>query len=599
MKKNLSLLCSLFACSMSLLAENPELPKKILDQNPVISNIQITTPYGQRLLTRDSGFTPTGDYTIEVKVKVDASNTRGLDLNIQDADRKGLRYAIGANGIFDYQNIPAPVALSEALNSDDFHLFRLAVIGDKVHIYRDGEFVCTQTIQAGLPKEDMMIEMDGDFETIDGLANWTGMQFGPTTAEGTVYSGTTALTLQSRNATGWFANYNINGLKPNTAYSLSYWLKFLNRNTANGNQRFDLKLGYYDESGSFVRVNGLDDWNPMAGTPGNTMDPALATWGQNIKYFHTSTNVTNAIFSICGWNGTNVKNAIDNFSLVQVSDDATYSFADENLLINGNFDDGLEGWTGNNIGQKMALSEIIGADKSLRMYTDGTAVNVVNQSGNYSQIIKNIEEGDVFQLTFDAKSTFDNVRPSKVEIEELSSTGGTLRTVNSLAIPVGDDFNSYTLQHTVMNPACKQLKVSVWAYYFKGAATGESYFDNLVLKKASNISTQPYLDYGKAFYFPEANIDIAYLNYDLSGAYAPVNIVNGLEESVQDHIFAHSENGSIIIQNMPEQATLRVYSMNGVLLYQGNKSEIALQKGCYIIDVSTSSWSKKLTIAHI
>ena len=543
MKKLILLWAILPLFVLDLMAVEPTLTVKDLSSSPaIVLGAPITTATGAKNLIRSAAVIPTSNYTVEVRAKVGATNTRGLDIETQDANRKGFRLAIGATGLFDYNNAATPTTISSNTNSDSYHTFRYAVEGTNVHTYRDGTYLSTQAINNPVTKEDLGVEMDGGFETANAMTNWSGGQYALGTSPTiSAHSGSQAVTLQSWNTTSWFASYTINGLRPNTGYDLAYWVKFITKSAVAANQRFDLQLGYYDGS-TFIRVNAPDEFNPVNGLPTNTTDAALATWTQYHKYFQTPPNATVAILKFCGWTGT-AKNIIDDITLTQANDNSTISSQGSNLLLIPGFEGAWGGtgadayttyptswgsWRTNIASTKLGLaisSDVTEGSKATKLFINAnTAVNTTRALGSYGQQIA-ASPNERYLLTFDAKSTFPTTIPAFAQIDEVSSGDVLLKTSISKPIPITGAYQSYSIDYTTLNPSCAKLRVSFEAYYIIDATNSyELIVDNTSLKKQTTTFT-PYLDYGKAAFYPAGDIDIAYINYDLTGAFSPQNNV--------------------------------------------------------------------------
>ena len=110
--------------------------------------------------------------------------------------------------------------------------------------------------------------------------------------------------------------------------------------------------------------------------------------------------------------------------------------------------------------------------------------------------------------------------------------------------------------------------------------------DDVELTEAEDATILPYLSFGKAFGKGDANIDVEYVNYDLSGAYAPFKSPLSITTPSASASSVYYANGQLTVENAQNQL-LQVYSVTGALLksihVNGTQSyPVNLNKGAYI-----------------
>lgn len=180
----------------------------------------VDTQKGWYQTTKD-GFIldPTKGYTVEINARINKASGYG-SFNIQSAhsDSKGFKLAIYEDSLVDITNSlkPGNILQKNKNNTDAYHRFRYAVTpNNKVHVYRDQEFVGSVDLSSFY--SDNMI-VDGGFEDRDS-SFW--MQGSYVTEN--VHSGKYAMLYQSN----WWRSFSYPRvrLKPNTTYTLSFWMK--------------------------------------------------------------------------------------------------------------------------------------------------------------------------------------------------------------------------------------------------------------------------------------------------------------------------------------------------------------------------------------
>ena len=224
MKKIILLLVALPIFSVTLMATAPTLPTKDLSTSPVIGSSIINYAAGTRNMNDDVAFSPTGNYTFEVKAKLLSTALKGLVLEARNSARVGFRIAINSNGIenlgaLNYANEIAATNLNALANdASTYHTFRFAVEGTNVHIYRDGVYITTTTTE-GIYNDDLLKDNNGNFESADvSMWNFVTAGQGLTTAVGEFRTGNAALKLVNVGTTTVQSSLTIKGWKPTTTY---------------------------------------------------------------------------------------------------------------------------------------------------------------------------------------------------------------------------------------------------------------------------------------------------------------------------------------------------------------------------------------------
>ncbi len=519
MKKTFLLLVILPFFSFELMAADPVLTIKDLSTSPQIAATTMNLAAGTRKMINNALFTAPTNYTVEVKAKILSAAVKGFFLETRNSGRTGMRMSINSSGIdnygaLNYTNETAATNISSAANdAATYHTFRFAVEGTNVHIYRDGVFVTTTTTQS-IYSDNLLKDNNGNFESAD-MTMWNFILAGQgrTTTAGEFRTGAGALKLINSNTTSVVTTLTIKGLKPSTAYSFSFYAKYLSKTLNNGNMRYDFKLGNYDGTGTFVKTNASDGMNNIYGNPGSTV-PASAVWTLNGKTFTTGVADSVAILDVIGWNGSNTY-VIDDMVLSEMEATPTIGSAvGPNLVTNGDFATDATGWS--------AGGWPLGA--------------VVWSSTNGGQL--QIKEGTWVASNNGAYSVSATVSPNKTyklsaTTSQRAALGQSIKLVDGAASVKADytstglsNYSTNTTPALTTSPTTTSLSMqfSTKTNSSTGTPVVVMTLDDVVLQEYA--ATYPtYLSYGKAFQSEASNFDIAYINYDVTGAYAPQNYV--------------------------------------------------------------------------
>lgn len=110
--------------------------------------------------------------------------------------------------------------------------------------------------------------------------------------------------------------------------------------------------------------------------------------------------------------------------------------------------------------------------------------------------------------------------------------------------------------------------------------------DELKLVEAEASTITPYLAFGKAFGKGTADMDIEYVNYDLTGAYAPIDLSTTNPQTLANEASMRYTKGNLFISNA-KNIKLQVFSLTGDQLLSQNvsgsiKVPVQLKQGVYI-----------------
>jgi hypothetical protein len=494
--------------------------------------------------------------------------------------------SINSNGVDDYaalnfSNVTAITSVNAVANdATTYHTFRFAVQGTNVHIYRDGVYVATTTTQ-GIYKDDLLKDNNGNFESTD-MSMWyflpalTGQ--GRTTTAGEFRTGTGAVKLINNNNSSVGSSLTINGLKPGTSYGLSFYAKYLSKSVNNGNMKYELKLGNYNGSGVFVQTNSGNINNNIVGNPTNTMVAASAVWTLNSKSFSTGIADSVAILDISGWNGNNTY-VIDDMVLVETEATPILGAAvGSNLVTNGTFDTDISGWpsTASWPFGKIAWSASGGGQLQV---TEAAWAGSAN--GTYSSPVT-VLPNKIYTLT--ATTSHQNAATSQ---SVSLSDGATLSASTSYA--VAGAYTPYTITTPTLatGPTTTSLSMQFTTKTnHRSPGNVSMTLDNVVLQEYA-ASYPTYLSYGKAFQSEAANFDIAYINYDLTGAYGPVNVPTALK-SINDKMSVSNINGQLKVSGAKAGEQIEVYNALGikvvrVIAKDGDNQFVIKDKGVMIV----------------
>ena len=527
-KSILLFVTSIFVCS-SILAQEPILQKKDLSVNKAYRSISLTAIDGfvQVNETKNLQLDTAKGYSIEFKARVKSNTGRGLDVEARDGFRNGFRISASFDALKNNFAPTTPENLVSVDNNTDYAVFRYAVKGNKAHIWRNGVFV--STINTGyLTKEELLLSNNPGFES-DDMTPWTlkASQVGRTTNAAEVRSGNAALKLSAYDGSE-VASFVIKGIKPNTNYGLSFWSKGI---TMAGNMRFQLLLGYYNSSSVFVQTNVAEN---------TEIKPTTTAWKMIGKPFTTTEGDQVAIVKILGWNSSNTL-LIDDFSLTEnESTPAVGNTIGTNVITNGTFDANADGWP-TTLGWPLS--------KAQWSATNGGQLQVYETTwagswGTTFSINAAVSPGKTYKLS--AKTSQLNAGTYYHRIVDVAAKSEVACTATAnLAAYVTNATPAFTVGNSTTQV---QLQFTTKVQH-NGTAKVVMTLDDVVFQEYE-ANFPSFISFGKMLGDGNADIDIAYFNYNLNGAYAPgiVDPNKALWDSIE---VAQDRLASVIIGNIP------------------------------------------------
>lgn len=164
-----------FAFMGSTMWGNTPLQEKDISQNPQVKG------GNSCLLKPGDGFNPSGEYTVELKVKAGSAADAFIDIFGAAGVGKGYKFSI-LDSTFNYVNpmyADNPRILHYRKNSNKEHVFRFAITNkDSVHVYRNGIFInvfsmreCPLPLEViekiGTEKSNLLV--NGDFSNSEDI----------------------------------------------------------------------------------------------------------------------------------------------------------------------------------------------------------------------------------------------------------------------------------------------------------------------------------------------------------------------------------------------------------------------------------------------
>lgn len=129
----------------------------------------------EALVRKADGFNPSGDYSLEFRLRTDRSEKPSIRIFGESGERKAFTFELADSVInfIDPTQIPSPDMVYERLNSSKWVNLRLAFEGDSVFVYRNGIHAGTRSLRyAPLPAEcatgtaaQANLLRNGDFES--------------------------------------------------------------------------------------------------------------------------------------------------------------------------------------------------------------------------------------------------------------------------------------------------------------------------------------------------------------------------------------------------------------------------------------------------
>lgn len=255
--------------------------------------------------------------------------------------------------------------------------------------------------------------------------------------------------------------------------------------------------------------------------------------------------------------------------------DLTSGMKPNNLIDNGGFElDNLAGWT-NPFGWGVGISGTQAFEG-----TGSLALGAWHGQALVTQYTTPIEAGD-YEFSFEyMKTTGSNYRWGLSLDNNTTYLAGPWLSLGSAA------WTQQSQDFTATDAA--DLLLSFWEWN-NGSAIA---VDNVELIKKEDATITPYISFGKAFGKGEANIDVEYVNYDLSGAYAPDLNGTSIDETADGASTILYANGLLHIADA--DGVLKIYSLSGSLVFTQNISgtvaiPLNLEQGVYIAQLGNQT----------
>ncbi len=118
----------------------PDLPEKAVLPFTLQNQLTLEATDGTKNI-RTLEFNPYGDYSVEVAAKVSSAIGRGLDVEVRNGTGNGFRSSL-SNEMLQWASPFANIHQINSLNTEK-QVLRYAVQADKVHLYRNGNFIET------------------------------------------------------------------------------------------------------------------------------------------------------------------------------------------------------------------------------------------------------------------------------------------------------------------------------------------------------------------------------------------------------------------------------------------------------------------------
>ncbi|GAB6012524.1 carbohydrate binding domain-containing protein [Viscerimonas tarda] len=224
-------------------------------------------------------------------------------------------------------------------------------------------------------------------------------------------------------------------------------------------------------------------------------------------------------------------------------------------------------------------------------------------AAEYSQIA-DVVPGETYTFSALAKGGYSSHVgdwQASLRIEEISGNDATNKKLIKIT---SDNWEEYSMDYTTTATA---TQVRATLYLERGDTWGNgatAYFDNVKL-------TGPGVAYQQKVGFKSLAADIAYFNYDATGAYAPLGVgiiipepeVTGIKNvSANAAITASVRNGLLYLNNVPASSAVSLYNASGTLVKKvsdyDNKGIALPQRGFYIAVIKNGAGTKTVKAAY-
>jgi hypothetical protein len=192
--KNVLLLSFLCLCGLFTFAQAPDFPAKAILNETLLAGKTVTGSSVDTVLRQR---TLPGQFTLEVRAKINSATGRGLDIEGRNAAQSGFRLSLNAANLQWTAPLSAanPWTLSPAGSP---HTIRIAVKNDSAHIYQNGAYIQSRSfttikdIAGGVEIEDTSTAGPNQ---VPGWAGSPGNNSGTPASYGWSYHGTTVTNL--------------------------------------------------------------------------------------------------------------------------------------------------------------------------------------------------------------------------------------------------------------------------------------------------------------------------------------------------------------------------------------------------------------------
>ena len=544
--KHLYIIVVSFLTIYSLGAVEPQLPAKDLSVNKKLKNYELKASEGyvHALDFKNLSIDTASGFTVELKARLNDTTARGIDFEARNGARKGFRFSAGKKGIVSLTNGTALYVSDSTAVSDSMHIYRFASKGNQVHVYLDGVYQGSSSLSL-LEKEELLTRYNPGFEEPD-LSMWllADGQPGITSSNGEFRNGTKAMKLVSNDQSA-VAAFTVKGLKPATEYGFTFWTKGI---VMGGNMRFQITQGYFDTAGEFVQ-NSTSEWNEIK--------PATTAWRMYGKSFTTAQSDDVVVIRFLGWNSSNTI-VIDDLGLIEnESTPVVGNPKGPNLIANSTFSSNIDGWPATGLGWPLGTAQWSSTNGGQLQVKEGAWGN--NYDGAYSVTVP-VTPGSTYKLSAKTSQfitppagTYRYIRlvdgAAKVE-KSYSPSGGlsSYLTTTTPPLTVGNTSTAVTMQFTTKTQ-----------HNSATAAKVVMTLDDVVLQEYEAVFPS-FISLGKLSGQGAMSLDIEYMNYDITGAYAP-GVVDPNKQLWDSIEVAEVRLSSVPIGNIPGKYPQSAFDM--------------------------------------
>jgi len=566
---------------------------------------------------KKADFNPAGDYTIEVKAKVNSSASRGMDVEAVNAAGEGFRVSSSSTAIVDFANIFSAGSSIAANDNTTLTTLRYVMYNNALNIYKNN--AATPINAAPIAKTNVTRNIldNGGFEegTVGAIpAYWTKYSVGGgmSVVTSSTYDAATVLPRTGSQ----FAKVSVStpgslafkcpvSVVEKNIYNLSF---YYHTSSASATNNVNIYLRVYNGSTSVasttINSNGAAGWKygsfPFVVPAGvSTLDVTLYNSTNKSVIYFDDMELRNV--------GADIQQATENSS---VNGTGIYSaaniFASSNAGFESNAaDEAPTGW----------LSDItLGGAGNPRVLASGSQIsNLEGSKSFYFQFsgaatyyalpipIGKLVAGKQYVLKFDycyhGSALASNVYP-KFNVAINSSADNTATGAGVVLSTFALNSASGTAPYTAKTdfPLVFQAPATVDAttqYYlvFRKNSAHDFQIDKLTLTEVETIHG---LVVGKNFYNGAADMEIESVKVT-DGAYLPVSTPTALGNVKEVSTFTYANR--VLTATNCKAEKIDLYSLSGTQLLNLNVSNnnrqnfnIHLNKGVYIVKSGNESY---------